>query len=86
MDDGIATGATMRASLKAVRRRNPAKLVLAVPVAPRDTVEEIRGDVDELICLRIPAFFGGVGAHYVDFSQTTDDEVTRHLEAAQKIM
>lgn len=83
VDDGIATGATMRASLKAIRQRNPAKLVLAVPVAPRDTVEEMRGDVDELICLRTPDFFGGVGTHYVDFSQTTDDEVTRLLEAAQ---
>lgn len=85
VDDGIATGATMRASLKAVRQRGPARLVLAVPVAPGDTISEMRGEVDELICLRTPGFFGGVGAHYVNFSQTTDDEVVRLLNEAQQI-
>lgn len=82
VDDGIATGATMRASLKAVRRRNPAKLVLAVPVAPRDTIEQLRGEVDELVCLRVPEFFGGVGAHYLRFAQTTDEEVICLMDEA----
>lgn len=82
VDDGIATGATMRASLKAVRRRKPAKLVLAVPVAPRDTIEQLRGEVDELVCLRVPEFFGGVGAHYLRFPQTADEEVIRLMDEA----
>jgi putative phosphoribosyl transferase len=79
VDDGVATGATMRAALRAVRRRSPARLVLAVPVAPPDTVERLRGEVDELVCLSTPAYFGAIGAFYDDFHQLEDDEVRELL-------
>lgn len=83
VDDGIATGATVRAALKAVRRARPARLVLAVPVAPPDTVDALRGEVDEIVCLRTPRFFYAIGAHYQDFDQVPDAEVARMLNAAQ---
>lgn len=85
VDDGIATGATMRASLKAVRRRKPANLVLAVPVAAPDTLAQMRHEVDEAICLYQPRVLGGIGAHYADFSQTSDDEVVRLLDEAGRL-
>ncbi len=84
VDDGIATGATMRAALHAVRRRRPARLVLAVPVAPPDTIEELRGEVDEVVCLATPAFFGAIGAFYDDFRQLEDDEVRELLARAAR--
>ncbi|MDH3667528.1 MAG: phosphoribosyltransferase family protein [Paracoccaceae bacterium] len=86
VDDGIATGATTRAALKAVRRRNPAKLVLAVPVAPADTLDALRDDVDEIVCLVTPHFFYAIGAHYVDFNQVPDEEVVRLLEDADRAL
>jgi putative phosphoribosyl transferase len=85
VDDGIATGATTRAALKGVRRRGPAKLVLAVPVAPADTVERLRVDVDELVCVETPSFFYAIGAHYADFTQVSDDEVVRMLAEAERL-
>ncbi|WP_372612893.1 phosphoribosyltransferase [Aquicoccus sp.] len=84
-DDGIATGATMRASLKALRQRGPARLVLAVPVAAPDTLAELREEVDEVVCLLTPQPFFGVGAHYADFDQTTDDEVIRLMDEAREL-
>ena len=86
VDDGIATGATVRASLRAVRRRKPAKLVLAVPVAPADTLDALRGDVDEIICLETPEFFYAIGAHYIDFGQVPDEEVVRLLAEADRVL
>lgn len=83
VDDGIATGATVRASLKALRRRNPAKLVLAVPVAPASTIKELRSDVDEIICLQTPEPFYAIGPWYRDFHQVNDDEVVAILKGAQ---
>lgn len=85
VDDGIATGATMRASLKAVRRRDPARVVLAVPVAPQEVLDSLNDAVDEIICLLTPASFRAVGAHYREFSQTTDAEVIELLDEAQRI-
>ncbi len=82
VDDGIATGTTMRAALKALRRRHPAKLVLAVPVAPRDTLERLRPEVDELVCLATPQPFFAVGEHYARFDQVDDAEVIAALDAA----
>lgn len=82
VDDGIATGATARAALKGVRRRAPARLVLAVPVAPEDTVEELRKEVDEVVCLKVPAFFYAIGLHYSDFAQVPDQEVVAILDQA----
>ncbi len=80
VDDGLATGATMRAAVEAVRQDNPARLVIAVPVAPEDTVAVLREQVDELVCLAMPAFFRAIGIWYVDFSQVSDDEVRQILE------
>ena len=75
VDDGIATGATTRAALRATRIRNPKKLVLAVPVAPTDAVAELRSEADEVICLEDHEFFGAIGAYYADFSQVSDETV-----------
>ncbi|MBL27124.1 MAG: phosphoribosyltransferase [Rhodospirillaceae bacterium] len=75
VDDGIATGATTRAALRGLRRRKPAHLVLAVPVAPPDTVAKLQAEVDDLICLETPRDFGAIGFFYRDFHQMTDDEV-----------
>lgn len=83
VDDGIATGATARAAFKGLRRRNPDKLVLAVPVAPPETIDDLRGEVDEVVCLQTPVHFGAIGAFYRDFRQTTDDEVIALLAQQQ---
>jgi len=82
VDDGIATGTTMRAALKALRKRHPARLVLAVPVAPADTLRALRGEVDQVVCLAQPLPFHAVGEHYVDFHQVGDSEVITALDAA----
>jgi putative phosphoribosyl transferase len=83
VDDGLATGTTARAALKALRRRQPARLILAVPVAPSETVAALRGEVDQLICLAEPSPFHAIGLHYVDFHQVNDDEVLAALRSAQ---
>lgn len=75
VDDGIATGATMKAAIMAIRKRSCARLVVAVPVAPPDTLTEIQPMVDDLICLQAPEMFFAIGNWYQDFSQTSDDEV-----------
>ena len=80
VDDGIATGATMKAAITALRQENIAKLVVALPVGPPETVEVLRTMVDELICLETPLYFMAVGAHYGDFTQVTDEEVVKLLE------
>jgi predicted phosphoribosyltransferase len=79
IDDGIATGATMRAALQATRMRKPAKLVLAVPVAPTSTINELNREVDEIVCLEDHEQFGAIGFFYEDFSQVTDEEVAKVL-------
>ncbi len=82
VDDGIATGGTVTAALRGVRRSQPRRLVLAVPVAPQAALEEIARECDEIVCLAAPEPFYAVGAHYADFAQTTDDEVRALLDAA----
>jgi len=82
VDDGIATGTTMRAALKGLRRRNPARLVLAVPVAPFDTIDELRKEVDAVVCLAQPSFLGAIGYFYRDFHQLSDDEVITLMRQA----
>ncbi len=82
VDDGIATGATMRAALRAIRRRGPAKLVLAVPVGPVSAIEALRGEVDELVCLATPDEFYAIGQFYADFHQMSDEEVVALLDRA----
>jgi putative phosphoribosyl transferase len=81
VDDGIATGTTVRAALKALRRKGVKRLVLAVPVAPADTCNALRAEVDTLVCLSQPEPFHAIGLHYDDFDQVEDAEVLRALEA-----
>lgn len=82
VDDGVATGATMRAALKALKSREPTTVTVAVPVAPKDATSWLRTEADHLICLRTPVPFHAVGAHYRQFPQVADDEVIRLLAEA----
>lgn len=82
VDDGVATGASMFAAIGALRRRDPARIVVAVPVAPADTLAALRGEVDELECCTVPAAFTAVGVWYDDFSQTSDEDVRALLDRA----
>ncbi|MBI1220585.1 MAG: phosphoribosyltransferase [Rhodobacteraceae bacterium] len=82
VDDGIATGATMKAALRGLAHRGPARVVLAVPVAPPDVVEDLRALADDVVCLRIPADFGAVGEYYRSFPQVSDAEVQAILARA----
>lgn len=82
VDDGIATGATMRVALQATRRRNPAWLVLATPVAPPDALDSLRAEVDEVVCIETPVGLGAIGFYYRDFHQVSDGEVTAILASA----
>lgn len=75
VDDGIATGASIRAAARAIRSRRPAEVLVAVPVASAEALSEIAGDVDRVICLSVPGRFRAVGEFYRDFRPTTDDEV-----------
>ena len=84
VDDGIATGATMRVALQATRRRNPSRLVLAVPVAAEDTLARLRPEVDEVVCLESPPDLGAIGFFYRDFHQLSDSEVTDLLARAAR--
>src|SRR6266550_1458227 len=86
VDDGLATGATMRAAVKALRQRGAAKIVVAVPVGPPDTCHEIEEQADETVCLSMPEFFQAVGQYYEDFSQTTDEDVRQLLTSAARDM
>lgn len=80
IDDGIATGLTMQAAIKSVRAKGAAKIIVAVPVAARDSLEKIKQEVDEVICLDTPRFFGAVGAFYEEFGQVEDEEVVRRMK------
>ena len=80
VDDGIATGATVRAGIRSLRQTNVKQIVLAVPVSPPQTAELLRAEVDELVCLATPHTFAAVGAFYQDFRQTTDAAVIAALE------
>lgn len=82
VDDGIATGSSMRAAIRALRQRNPAVLVVATPVAPHSTCDRLGSEVDELVCLEMPEPFYGVGQFYDDFSEVSDEEVTDLLDRA----
>jgi putative phosphoribosyl transferase len=83
VDDGLATGATMRAAVQAVRQHRPARVIVAVPVAASSTCVELAAEVDEVVCLATPEPFMAVGRFYQDFSQTTDREVHDLLRAAE---
>lgn len=83
VDDGLATGSTMSAAIAVIRRHKPARIILAVPVAPIETCEAFRPMVDELVYLETPEPFQAVGYWYVDFAQVEDDEVVQTLERAR---
>ncbi|MDQ3697102.1 MAG: phosphoribosyltransferase [Gemmatimonadota bacterium] len=82
VDDGLATGATMRAAVAAVRHQQPARLIVAVPTAAASTCDEFRAEVDDVVCAMTPEPFYAVGLWYDDFSQTTDEEVHELLQRA----
>ena len=82
VDDGVATGSTARAACEVARAQGASRVILAVPVAPADWTRRLAGAADELVCVATPSPFFGIGQFYDDFSQTTDDEVVRHLRAA----
>jgi putative phosphoribosyl transferase len=84
VDDGIATGASMRAAIEAVRRREPRSIMVAAPVASRETARAFAALVDDLVCLATPPDFRAVGLYYQDFHQVTDEEVIAHLRSAEK--
>jgi putative phosphoribosyl transferase len=85
IDDGIATGATVRAAIHATRRANPKRVVVATPVAPAETAEALRQEADEVVCLEEHDFFGAIGFYYQDFTQVTDDEVRDMMTHAARV-
>ena len=84
LDDGIATGSTMIAALRAVRTRHPAKLIAATGVASAEALRLIRGEADEVICLETPAILYAIGYHFRDFSQVSDEDVVATLQEARR--
>lgn len=85
VDDGAATGTTMKVAIRALRHRAPRQIIVAIPVAPRETVAELAQEADQVICLSQPGRFQALGYHYLSFPQCTDEEVTATLhEAAQR--
>jgi putative phosphoribosyl transferase len=83
-DDGLATGHTMLAAADIVKRQHPRRIVLAVPVAPPETIAKFKGVVDEVVCLDQPSFFFAIGQFYEDFGQVEDEEAIRLLEEANR--
>ena len=83
IDDGIATGATVKAALIGVAHSHPKKVVLAVPVAPQASIKALESECDEIVCLQAPAHFGAVGNFYQDFTQTADEEIIELMAAMQ---
>jgi putative phosphoribosyl transferase len=86
VDDGIATGSSVRAAIRALREMKPFALVIATPVAPRSTCNRLSSEVDELVCLETPEPFYGVGQFYYDFSEVSDEEVNELLDRAWRRM
>ena len=84
IDDGLATGATMRAAVEALREQGPARIVVAVPTASPDVCRSFENRADEVVCVATPQPFYAVGASYAQFSQTTDDEVREYLRLARR--
>ncbi|BCH31954.1 phosphoribosyltransferase [Mesorhizobium sp. L-8-10] len=84
VDDGAATGTTMKVAIRALRRRSPREIVVALPVAPPDTIAELAREADRVICLRQPAHFRALGFHYQHFPQLTDDQVIAAVRDARQ--
>ena len=85
IDDGLATGSTMKAAIQAVRQQDPRRLIVAVPTAPSETCEQLKESADEVVCALTPEPFVAVGSSYADFSQTTDEEVRELIASAANI-
>lgn len=83
VDDGLATGASMRTAIRLLRNYNPERIVMAVPVAPRETCSALQQEVDEAVCLAMPESFYAIGSWYHDFTQTSDEEVIELLDSAR---
>jgi putative phosphoribosyl transferase len=83
VDDGLATGSTMRAAVMALRRQQPARIIVAVPIGAEESCASLQDHADEVLCLRTPEPFGAVGLWYEDFTQTSDEEVRELLEEAE---
>ncbi len=83
VDDGLATGASMRAAIRALKESNPQKIIMAIPTAPEDTFRDLKSSVDEAVCLTTPSPFWGVGGSYQNFSQISNQEVRRYLKNSQ---
>ena len=86
VDDGLATGSTMRAAVTAIRRLTPSRVIVAVPVGARESCDELRAVADEVVCAQMPASFSAVGIWYADFTQTTDDEVAALLQQTDAVV
>ena len=86
IDDGLATGSTMKAAVQAMKAQDPARVIVAVPVGARETCAELASIADEVVCARMPEPFSAVGQWYVDFDQTTDDEVKQLLRDHAQLM
>ena len=84
VDDGIATGSTFFVSVQSIQHLNPRRLIGAIPVGPVETIQEVRGQVDELVVLETPKPFWAVGDHYIDFGQVSDQDVVEYLNLAHK--
>ena len=85
VDDGLATGSTMRAAVTAIRRLTPKRVIVAVPVGARESCDQLGVVADEVVCAQMPVSFSAVGMWYADFTQTTDDEVTGLLQQADAV-
>lgn len=85
IDDGIATGLTLLAAIKSVKKQNPLKIIVAAPVGASDSVQIIKKEVDEVVCLYTPTFFGAVGSFYEEFGQTSDEEVINILQKYKNV-
>ena len=83
IDDGIATGSTIKAAIAALKKQKAGRIIVGVPVAPPSTIEELRKEVDEVVCLSTPEFFMAISLWYDEFPQTTDDDVRELLEKAE---
>lgn len=85
VDDGVATGATMIATLRFLRKRKPIKLICGVPVAPPETIHKLRNEADDVVCLETPTPFFAIGQFYQDFRQLTDEEVIYYLSLSSRL-
>lgn len=83
IDDGLATGLTMRAAIKSVKKQNVKEIIVAVPVAAQDSLQIVKNETDKVICLDAPSYFGAVGAFYENFDQTTDEEVINLMKKSK---